>query len=70
MVRQEREQIIKFLEAFSKRVLEGMRVTVEYILNLLALGGTVVEILEEYNGLTVEDERACLLFATKSFQTN
>lgn len=49
-----------------KPVIRGTRLTVEYILNLLAHGATVSEILEEYTGLTPEDIQACLLFATKS----
>ena len=49
-----------------KPVIRGTRLSVEYILNLLAHGATVTEILEEYNGLTLEDIQACLLFATKS----
>lgn len=49
-----------------KPVIRGTRLTVEYILNLLAHGATVEEILKEYQGLTPEDIQACLLFATKS----
>ena len=49
-----------------KPVIKGTRLTVEYILNLLAHGATATEILEEYKGLTPEDIQACLLFATKS----
>ena len=49
-----------------KPVIKGTRLTVEYILNLLAHGATVTEILNEYKGLTPEDIQACLLFATKS----
>ncbi|MCS7260535.1 MAG: DUF433 domain-containing protein [Anaerolineae bacterium] len=49
-----------------KPVIKGTRLTVEYILNLLAHGATVSEILEEYPGLTREDIQACLLFATKA----
>jgi len=49
-----------------KPVIKGTRLTVEYVLNLLAHGATVTEILEEYQGLTPEDIQACLLFATKS----
>lgn len=49
-----------------KPVIRGTRLTVEYILNLLAHGSTVEEILEEYEGLTQEDIQACFLFATKS----
>lgn len=51
-----------------KPVIKGTRLTVEYILNLLAHGATVAEILEEYDGLTLEDIQACLLFATKSLE--
>lgn len=49
-----------------KPVIKGTRLTVEFILNILAHGGTISEILEEYKGLTKEDIQACLLFATKS----
>lgn len=49
-----------------KPVIKGTRLSVEYILNLLAHGATTAEILEEYEGLTAEDVRACILFATKS----
>lgn len=51
-----------------KPVIKGTRLTVEYILNLLAHGVTVTEVLEEYEGLTQEDIQACLLFATKSLE--
>ena len=51
-----------------KPVIRGTRLTVEYILNLLAHGATVPEILNEYEGLTQEDIHACLLFATKSLE--
>ena len=48
-----------------KPVIKGTRLTVGYILNLLAHGATTAEILEEYEGLTQEDIQACLLFATR-----
>ena len=51
-----------------KPVIRGTRLTVEYIVGLLAHKATVDEILEEYDGLTPEDIRACLLFAAKSLQ--
>jgi uncharacterized protein (DUF433 family) len=51
-----------------KPVIKGTRLTVEYILNLLAHGATTADILDEYDGLTHEDIRACLLFATKSME--
>jgi len=49
-----------------KPVIKGTRLTVEYILNLLAHGSTSEEILQEYEGLAQEDIQACLLFATRS----
>ena len=52
-----------------KPVIKGTRLTVEYILNLLAHGATVSEILEEYDRLAREDIQACLLFATKSLES-
>ena len=52
-----------------KPVVKGTRLTVEYILNLLAHGATVEEILQEYDGLSQEDVQACLLFATKSLES-
>jgi hypothetical protein len=42
--------------------------TVEYILNLLAHGATSAEILAEYDGITQEDIRACLLFAARALE--
>jgi len=48
-----------------KPVIKGTRITVEYILNLLAHGATIDEILEEYKDLTQEDIFACLLFASR-----
>jgi uncharacterized protein (DUF433 family) len=46
-----------------KPIVRGTRVTVEYILNLMAHGATESEILAEYDGLTRTDLQACLLFA-------
>lgn len=52
-----------------KPVIKGTRLTVEYILGLLAHGATITEILEEYDGLTQEDIQACFLFATKALES-
>jgi uncharacterized protein (DUF433 family) len=49
-----------------KPVIRGTRLTVEYILSLMAHGAGEAEILEEYEGLETEDIRACLLFATRA----
>lgn len=51
-----------------KPVIKGTRLSVEYVLNLLAHGTSEQEIIEEYDGLTLDDVRACLLFATKSLE--
>ncbi len=52
-----------------KPVIKGTRLTVEYILNLLAHGATLTEIVEEYEGLVEADIRACLLFASRSLES-
>ncbi len=49
-----------------KPVIRGTRLSVEYILGLLAHGASLDEILDEYSGLTREDLQACLLFAAHS----
>ena len=51
-----------------KPVIKGTRLTVDFILNLLAHGSTVDEILNEYKDVTLEDIQACFLFATKSLE--
>ncbi len=52
-----------------KPVIKDTRLTVEYILGLLAQGATFEEVIEEYQGITTEDIQACLLFATKSLES-
>jgi uncharacterized protein (DUF433 family) len=52
-----------------KPLIKGTRLTVEYVLNLLAHDATVTEILEEYEGLVEADIRACLLFASRSLES-
>ncbi len=52
-----------------KPVVKGTRLTVEYILNLLAQGSTIEAILDEYDGLTQDDVKACLLFASQSLSS-
>jgi uncharacterized protein (DUF433 family) len=51
-----------------KPVIQGTRLTVEHVLNLLAHGSTPDEILGEYEGLVREDIQACILFAAKSLE--
>ena len=51
-----------------KPVIRGTRLTVEFILNLMAHSATTQEIMAEYPGLTIEDIHACILFASKSLE--
>ena len=44
-----------------KPVIRGTRLTVQFILELLASGATENEIIGEYDGLTHEDIAACLV---------
>jgi len=48
-----------------KPVIKGTRLTVQYIIHLLAQDITQVEILAEYPGLVKEDILACLQFSEK-----
>jgi len=49
-----------------KPTIRGTRLSVEFILNLLAHSAKETEILSEYEGLVPEDLTACLLFARNS----
>ncbi len=51
-----------------KPIIKGTRLTVQYIVGLLAEGATIDEILEEYKGLEKEDIEACLLFASEALE--
>ena len=48
-----------------KPVIRGTRLAVEFITGLLAQGWTEAEIIGNYPGLTAEDIRACLVYATE-----
>jgi uncharacterized protein (DUF433 family) len=52
-----------------KPFIKGTRLTVQYILGLMARGETVDNILKEYNGLIKEDILACLVFATEALES-
>jgi len=45
-------------------VVRGTRVAVRTVLEFLAAGDSVEDVLEEYPGLTREDIQACLAYAT------
>jgi uncharacterized protein (DUF433 family) len=50
---------------FGKPCIRGHRIWVSLILDLLADGMTVREILEEYPGITEEDVRACIAYGAE-----
>ena len=52
-----------------KPVIKGTRLSVEFILGLLAHGATESDVLTEYDGLAQEDILACLLFASRTLST-
>ena len=52
-----------------KPVIRGTRLTVQYILGMLAQGATIDTILREYEGLSREDILACLLFAKETLES-
>ena len=49
--------------------IRGTRLTVQFIVNLLAHGTTIDEILGEYYRLTREDVLACLLYAADALES-
>ena len=51
-----------------KPVIRGTRLSVEYVMNLLAHGETPGGIALEYDGLSEDDVRACLLFAKRAME--
>lgn len=48
-----------------KPVIRGTRISVEFVIDLLASGWTTEQILEEYDHLEAEDIRACLAYASE-----
>lgn len=49
-----------------KPIIQGTRISVEFILDLLASDVSDEEILEDYPHLTKEDIQACLRYAARS----
>ena len=46
--------------------IRGTRLTVHHILNVLAFGTTIDELVQQYDGLTRDDIAGCLLFASEA----
>lgn len=53
-----------------KPVIKGTRLSVQYILGLLASGADFNEILSEYSTINHEDIQACLLFASTTLDNS
>ena len=51
-----------------KPVIKGTRLTVQFIVGLMAEGSAIDEILGEYKDLTRDDILACLLFAQEALE--
>ena len=47
-----------------KPIIKGTRISVEFIIDLLARGWTTPQVLCEYNHLKPEDVQACLAYAS------
>jgi uncharacterized protein (DUF433 family) len=52
-----------------KPIIRGHRLAVEHVLGILADGGTVQELLEDYDWLEPEDIQACFLYAYNRLTT-
>jgi uncharacterized protein (DUF433 family) len=48
-----------------KAIIRGRRLAVEHVLEMMAAGSSVEELLEHYEWLERDDVRACLLYAAK-----
>jgi uncharacterized protein (DUF433 family) len=46
-----------------KPVIKGTRISVEFVVGLLARGWTIEDIIKEYDHVTQEDVQACLSYA-------
>ena len=51
-----------------KPIIRGTRITVEFIIDLLAQGWSTDEILRNYPGLSLEDIQACLSYASTALK--
>jgi len=51
-----------------KPVIKGTRLTVQFILNLLANDAEIKEIIKEYPNLVKDDILACLVYASETLE--
>lgn len=48
-----------------KPIVQGTRISVEFVIDLLGRGWTVDDVLKEYDHLTPADVQACLAYASE-----
>ena len=66
-----KEQIVSdLIICMGKPVVAGTRITVELILEKLAAGETIEQILEAHPGLSAEGVRAALAFAAEALKAD
>ena len=51
-----------------KPVIRGTRITVEMVIERLAAGWSVDQLVESYSGVTAEDIHACLAYAAEAIE--
>ena len=65
-----RNQIVAHPDVLvGKPVIKGTRISVELVMDLLAAGYTIDQIIEQYDHLTREDIQACLAYAKDIVQS-
>ena len=52
-----------------KPIIKGTRLAVEFIIDLLAQGWSIDEIIRNYPGITVADIQACLSYASVALKS-
>jgi uncharacterized protein (DUF433 family) len=52
-----------------KPVIRGTRIAVDFVIGLMAEGWTVVDVLQNYPGLSHEDVAACLAYARDAIRS-
>jgi uncharacterized protein (DUF433 family) len=52
-----------------KPTIKGTRIAVEFVVDLMARGWSVEDILREYDHLSVDDVQACLAYASDMLQS-
>ena len=65
-----REELLKRISidpniCFGKPCIRGHRIWVSLILDMLASGMTIEQVLGEYEGLTLEDVQACIAYGAE-----